>query len=332
MLSQICERNEAVLTLPPYRAPMFLSNGHVQSVLPTLFRRVPPPAYERERLTLPDGDFVDVDWARNGNARVVVLSHGLGGHSRRWYMNGMARALTTEGWDIAAWNFRGCSGELNALPKFTHNGSSDDLAAVIEDVRRRGRYRCVALAGFSMGGNITLLYLGRAGQSAPPEICGAVTFSVPCDLRGASDAIARTGNRIYMRRFLRQLGNHVRTMSERFPEVISANGYESIRDFRDFDDRYTAPLHGFRDAFDYWDRSSSRPVIPRIARPTWIINAKNDPFLSPSCFPLEEAAANPMVHLLTPESGGHCGFMAFNRAGRYWSEEIACRVLEAASS
>lgn len=332
MFPQVHDRDKKALLLPPYRPPIFLSNGHVQSIIPTLFRRIPPPRYERERLTLPDGDFVDVDWARGGNARIAILSHGLGGHSRRWYMNGMARALASIGWDVLAWNFRGCSGEPNALPKFTHNGSSDDLAAVIEGVRRRGCYGHIALVGFSMGGNITLLYLGRTGQSVPSDICGAVAFSVPCDLHGASEAISRPTNRLYMRRFLRQLRRHVRVMSARFPDVISLDNYQSIRDFRDFDDRYTAPLHGFRDAIDYWDRSSSRPVIPDIARPTWIVNAKNDPFLSPSCFPIEEAAANPMVRLVTPESGGHCGFMAFNRRGRYWSEEIACRALEAAAS
>lgn len=315
----------------PYRPPLFLSNGHVQTILPTLLRRVPPPRYERERVILPDGDFVDVDWARGGNSRVAILSHGLGGHSRRAYITGMARALTGAGWDIAAWNFRGCSGEPNARPVFTHNGSTDDLAAVIDDVRRRGCYRKIALLGFSMGGNITLLYLGRAGRSAPAEICGAVAFSVPCDLSGASEAFSRRRNIIYMQRFLTQLRGHVKEMSKRFPESLSLDGYEKIRDFGDFDDRYTAPLHGFRNALDYWTRSSSRPVIPAIARPTWLVNAKNDPFLCPSCFPFEEAAANPLVTFIVPESGGHCGFITFNRTGLYWSEEFAVRALESAA-
>jgi predicted alpha/beta-fold hydrolase len=317
--------------LPEYRPPLFLANGHLQSIIPTLTRRVPLPRYERERLTLPDGDFLDVDWKRDGNSRLVILSHGLGGHSHRWYISGMTHTFAGAGWDVAAWNARGCSGEINARPAFTHSGSSADLAAVVDDAVRRGVYRQIALVGFSMGGNITLLYLGRAGQSLPHEVCGATVFSVPCDLRGASEAIGRPGNRLYMKRFLVQLGDYLRTMSARFPDAISLEGYEFIRDFQDFDDRYTAPLHGFRDALDYWEKSSSRHVLKAITRPTWIVNALNDPFLSPSCFPVEEVATNPCIRLMTPDSGGHCGFMSFDRSGLYWSEEIAVKTLGAAS-
>ncbi len=317
--------------LAPYVPPRFLGNGHVQSIVPNVFRRVSLPPYARERIKLSDGDFLDVDWLCAGNDRVAILSHGLGGYSRRPYVTGMARALRAAGWDIAAWNFRGCGGTINNRPRFTHSGSSDDLAAVIEHVRRRGTYRRIALVGFSMGANITLLYLGRLANAIPPELCGAVAFSVPCDLRAASEVLARPGNRIYMRRFLRQLREHLRAMSARFPEAISLRGYEAIRDFRDFDDRYTAPLHGFRDALDYWEQSSSRRVLASIARPAWIINARNDPFLAPECFPEAEAAANPCLHLIAPASGGHCGFLRFRSKGRYWSEQVAKQILQTTS-
>lgn len=316
--------------IPPYTPPRFFANGHVQSVFPTLFRRVPTPPYQRERLELADGDFLELDWARAGNDRAVIVSHGLGGHSRRWYVTAMVRAFAAEGWDAVAWNFRGCGGAMNLRPVYTHSGSSADLAAVVEHVRRQGSYRSIALVGFSMGGNITLLYLGRAGNAVPEELCGAVAFSTPCDLAGASEAIARPANRLYMRRFLHQLRQYLEPMARQFPETISLRGYENIRDFRDFDGRYTAPLHGFRDAMDYWQKSSSRPVLPQIARPTWIVNALNDPFLSPACFPLEEVAINPLVRLITPACGGHCGFMAFNSRQRYWSEMLAPFLLNAA--
>ena len=331
MLKTAHEYPVIAMEIPPYRPPLFFGNGHLQSVFPTLFRRMPVPAYQRERLVLPDGDFLDVDWLRGGHDRLVILSHGLGGHSRRWYISGMAHAFAGAGWDVAAWNARGCGGELNNRPVFTHSGSSDDLAAVVDDATRRSAYRKVALVGFSMGGNITLLYLGRAGASLPPEICGATVFSVPCDLRGASEAIGRRQNRVYMNRFLIQLGDYVRQMAARFPKQFPLDGYDSIRDFRGFDDRYTAPLHGFKDALEYWEQSSSRHVIHAITRPTWIISALNDPFLSPACYPAEEAAANPLVRLITPPSGGHCGFMRFGADGRYWSEEIAVQTLGAAS-
>jgi len=328
-----CDKEEAPcaavdVDIPPYQPPWLFGNGHVQSVFPTLFRRVAVPAYTRERLALADGDFLEVDWLRGGNDRAVIVSHGLGGHSRRWYVSAMVRALAADGWDAVAWNFRGCGGTPNARPAFTHSGSSGDLAAVVDDVRARGCYQKIALVGFSMGGNITLLYLGRDGDSVPREICGTVVFSVPCDLAGASEAIARPGNRIYMIRFLRELRRSLEKLAAKFPETISMHGYDEIKDFRGFDDRYTAPLHGFRGAADYWARSSSKHVIPAITRPTWIVSAKNDPFLSSSCFPVEEAAANPYVRLLTPASGGHCGFMAFNPQRRYWSEEFTRQALK----
>lgn len=314
--------------LTPYAPPLFLGNGHLQSILPSVFRRVAPPAYERETLELADGDFLEVDWLRRGQDRVAILSHGLGGHSRRAYISGMARALSAAGWDIAAWNFRGCGGALNRRPAFTHSGSSGDLAAVIDSARSPGRYRKIALVGFSMGANITLLYLGRKGNAVPDEVCGAVAFSAPSDLRAAAEAIGRPGNRIYMTRFLRQLREQLQAMSARFPDQISLRDYETVHDFKDFDDRYTAPLHGFKDALDYWEQSSSRRVLRDIVRPAWIISARNDPFLAPACFPEAEAAENPCVHLVAPASGGHCGFMRFNKEKCYWSEYATVTLLQ----
>jgi predicted alpha/beta-fold hydrolase len=320
------------VVFPEYFPPPFLRGGHAQSVFPTLFRFAPIPAYERERISLPDGDFLDLDWARGDADRVVIVSHGLGGHSKRCYVTGMVRAFVANGWDAIAWNARGAGGEINDRPIFTHSGSNVDLSAVVEHVRSLGKYRSIALVGFSMGGNITLLYLARGGTSVPPEVIGGVAFSAPCDLLGASESITSAANGFYMRRFIKQLKEPLEALSVKFPDKISLRGYDEIKDFRDFDDRYTAPLHGYRDAADYWEQNSSARIIANIARPAWIVSALNDPFLNDACYPKAQADANPFTRLVTPESGGHCGFISFNKEKRYWSEKIAVLAMNAADN
>jgi predicted alpha/beta-fold hydrolase len=318
--------------IEPYRPPRLLANGHLQTVYPTLFRRPGGISYRRERMETDDGDFIDLDWSASASPsrRVAIISHGLEGHTRRAYVLGMARALNRAGWDVLAWNQRGCSGEPNRTFRFYHNGVTDDLQRVIDHAKATGRYDEAALVGFSLGGNLTLLHLGQQGERIDPLVSRAVAISVPCDLAASADEIARWQNRLYLKRFLIDLHVKIRWKMERFPELIDDDGYDRIRDFHDFDDRYTAPVHGFRDAADYWARCSCKPHIPRIAVPTLIVNARNDPFLPPSCYPVAEAKANPMVTLLIPERGGHVGFVSFNRQGCYWSEEVALRFLESA--
>jgi predicted alpha/beta-fold hydrolase len=285
-------------------------------------------AYRRERIDTPDGDFLDLDWSEVGAERVAVLSHGLEGSTGRSYMRGMARALNRRGWDVLAWNYRGCSGEPNRLLHAYHSGATDDLDVVVRHALEGGRYRRLALLGFSLGGNLTLKYLGERGRAADDRIRGAATFSVPCDLADSSAALARPTNRLYMAYFLASLRRKIKDKMALFPGQLDETGLGQIRDFQGFDDRYTAPLHGFRDAADYWARCSARPFIPDIRVPTLIVNAADDPFLGPSCYPIGEARANPYVHLEVPDHGGHVGFILFNREGDYWSELRAADFLE----
>lgn len=315
---------------PDYRPPRWLVSGHLQTVYPTLFRRPGGVRYRRERLETDDGDFLDLDWSESGSGRrrVAIIAHGLEGHSRRAYVLGMVRALNRAGWDALAWNQRSCSGEPNRLFRLYHNGTTDDLQRVIDHVKRAGRHDQAALVGFSLGGNVTLLHLGREGEQIDPLIKRAVAISVPCDLKTGAERMARRSNAVYMKRFLVDLHRKVRWKMEQYPGRIDDRGYRRIRDFRGFDDRYTAPVHGFRDAEDYWERCSCKPHIPHIAIPTLIVIARNDPILSPQCYPVEEARANPGVTLLMPESGGHVGFANFNGDGLYWSERVAVRFLE----
>lgn len=311
-----------------YVAPRLLRDGHAQTVYPTLSRRVAPVPYDRQRVVLSDGDFVDVDHSRVGARRVAVVSHGLEGHSRRPYVLGMARAFNTAGWDVAAWNFRGCSGEANRLLKFTHSGASSDLAEVIDAVLGAGRHDKLVAVGFSLGGNLTLKYLGERGSDLPRAVVGGVAFSVPTDLRGSAERMARPANRLYMRRFLSDLRGRMTSKAAQFPGRVSLEGYDGIRDFRGFDERYTAPLHGFLNADDYWARSSANAHLRGIRVPALLVNAMDDPFLSEGCFPWAEAEASTWLHLEAPEHGGHVGFVSFGSES-YWSERRATEFASA---
>ena len=309
-----------------YSRPFWLLNPHLETILPAVLRHPPRPAYQRERIYTPDEDFLDLDWVRRGCDRLVVISHGLEGDSQRAYVTGMSNAFSAQGWDVLAWNFRGCSGSINQQPRFTHNGATGDLHAVVTHALAGGDYRKIALVGFSMGGNLSLVYLGRDAEQVPDEVCGAVLFSVPCDLEGAADRLAEPANRLYMKRFLRLMGSKVFQQARFYPELFPTDGYQELRSFHEFDTRYTAPLHGFSDARDYWSQCSSLRYLEAIQKPVWIVNAANDPFLSQSCFP---QCRNPRVHLQVPSHGGHCGFSQTGWKGRFWSEILAPELLDA---
>ncbi len=312
-----------------YTAPFGFSNGHVQTVFPQI-RNVQGVVYRRERIETPDDDFLDLDWAENGSSRLAILSHGLEGNTQRPYILGMIRALLKRGWDALAWNYRECSGQPNRNLRWYHSGDTGDLDTVIRHVIARDRYSERILIGFSLGGNVTLKYLGEKGSEARRFVSKAVALSVPCDLKASALKLERRANRIYMIRFLRSLHEKVRAKMHLFPDSIKDTGFEKIRTFTQFDDRYTAPIHGFRDAEDYFAKSSSRQFLPEIRIPALLINAKNDPFLPEPCFPYVEAEGNPCFFFESPESGGHVGFVRLRNNGEYWSETRAVEFLETA--
>jgi predicted alpha/beta-fold hydrolase len=311
-----------------YKPPFYLFNAHLQTIVPGLFRKVEGVHYTRERIDTSDGDFLDLDWSVKGNKRIAILSHGLEGDSYRPYIRGMVKELNANGWDAVAWNFRGCSGEVNRNLRFYHSGATEDLEEVIRHVLQKNQYQSIVLIGFSLGGNLTLKYLGEQSKNIYPQIKKAVVFSVPCDLQTGSLKMAGFGNKVYMTRFLRHLRKKVQAKAALMPDKIHDREYHLIKNFRDFDDRYTAPLHGFKDAIDYWTQCSSRNFLHTIAIPTLIVNAKNDPFLSPECFPENQVKELQHVFLEIPQEGGHCGFYAKDLHGKYWSEERAVRFLE----
>ena len=309
-----------------YRPPVWLRNGHVQSVWPTLFRSVSLRAPERRWLATPDDDRLYLDWYRQGAGRLAIISHGLEGHSQRPYVLGLARALLAAGWDVLAWNYRSCGGDMNLQPRFYHSGATDDLGLVVSHALGKG-YRTVLLSGFSLGGNLTLLYLGQQGERVDSRICGAVAFSVPCDLAGSAEVLARPSRRIYMQRFLKDLHGKMRQKAQAFPGLIDVEGFGSIRSFHEFDDRFTAPLHGFRDARDYWAQCSALPRLRDIRVPSLMVNAADDPFLSRGCFPESTRVLGRHLRFESPRWGGHVGFVEHARDGLYWSERRALHFI-----
>lgn len=313
-----------LLSSSAFTPPLGLANGHLQTILPVLLRHVPVITRERERIQTADGDFLDLDWNReSGSERLVIITHGLEGSSANASVQGMASIFQHAGWDVLAWNLRGCSGESNRLLHAYHSGAWDDLASIINNVAPG--YREVALIGFSIGGNLTLKYLGDLGTAIHPSIMGAVTFSVPCDLASSAKALESPINWIYMEHFMQQLRRKIRSKAEEFPNALSTDGLDSMRTFREFDGTYTAPMNGFLSAEDYWARASSKPVLKNITIPTLLVNALNDPFLGPECFPWKEATCNSRLYLESPASGGHLGFFSLSKI--YWSERRALEFL-----
>ncbi len=300
-----------------FRPPAFLSNGHLQTILPVLLPRRITLDFSRKRLELDDGDFLDLDWARSGNGDLAIISHGLEGSSSQSYVRGMAATLRASNWDVLAWNFRGCSGTPNRLLRAYHSGDTPDLAAVIAHAARD--YQRIALVGFSLGGNVTLKYLGEAPPHA--AVIGAAAISVPLDLASSARALdQRRANRLYLRRFIGPLVEKIEAKARAFPGQLDTAGVRDIRKFAEFDGRFTAPMHGFRDADDYWTRASARQFLPGIAVPTLILNARNDPFLTTDSLPFAEAAENFALFLEVPASGGHVGFLDFAHGLQPWSE------------
>lgn len=315
-----------LLTNSSYQAPSFLPHGHLQTIF-AYYRRIPdPPVFQRERFFTTDGDFLDLDWLRASyHTRLAILSHGLEGHSRRPYVSGMAKALFRANFDILAWNYRGCSEEINWNLRFYHSGDTEDIHQILHHGLAQKAYHTVILIGFSIGGNITLKYLGEGKKNIPSEVKKAVAFSVPCDLRASSRQLARPANQMYTREFLRCFHRKVWLKQRRHPDRIHDRGFHRIKNFHHFDERYTAPLNGFQNALDYWQKSSCKQFLPNITIPTLLVNARNDPFLTPTCFPIQEAKQNSQLYLEMPEQGGHVGFVPKTQTPCYWSEE---RTLE----
>ncbi|MCE6990874.1 YheT family hydrolase [Dyadobacter sp. CY323] len=312
-------------------SPKWLPNGHFQSIYPALFRKVYGIKYFREKIVTPDDDFLILDWSyvkKEPANSLIILSHGLEGDSSRQYILGMVKLMNQHGFDCLAWNFRSCGGEMNQTARFYHSGATEDLQMVIDHALKKG-YTKIHLIGFSLGGNLTLKYLGEKGSEINVAIEKAVVFSVPMDLKACSLSIIKAENSIYMHRFLKSLHPKVRLKAGKFPADIKLMLNGEVKTLYDFDHFYTAPLHGFKSADDYYEKCSSMFFVENITIPTAIITAKNDPIVPFESLPVKEIESNGNLHFFVTRDGGHCGFRPANLKDEfYWSEKKALEFIQ----
>ncbi len=292
---------------------------HAQTLWPNLVRRRPQVPLRRERLELPDGDFLDLDWTLNDEGPIVLLLHGLEGSSRSQYARGLLAVLQVRGWRGVVLHFRGCSGEPNRLARGYHSGETGDLDWVIDRLREREPHTPIAAVGYSLGGNVLLKWLGEKGADAPLQ--AAVAVSVPFILQEAADRFCRGFSRLYQWALLRSLKRGYRRKFTRLPSPLDVDPVRLSR-FWDFDHLVTAPLHGFESASHYYRVASSRQYLRHIAVPTLIVHAADDPFMSPAVVP-HARELSPAIDLELYPAGGHVGFVGgkWPWRPRYWLEE-----------
>jgi predicted alpha/beta-fold hydrolase len=320
------------LVCSSYGGSGFWGGAHLQTILPSLLPRRLRPWRTTERLELDDGDFIDLRWTPRQHSRLAILSHGLEGSVEAGYMRGMADTLHGAGWDVLGWNYRGCGGVENRRMRSYHSGETGDLRAVIDHAA--GSYDRLALVGFSLGGNISLKCAAEA--AAHPALAAVAAVSAPVDLASSARRLDEVpSNRLYRRRFLNTLIAKTMEKARRFPELgarlAGRDGVGAVTTIREFDERITAPVHGFAGAEDYWSRSSALPLLPRLAVPALLLSARNDPLLDEPSFPEALARSHPFLHLETPWHGGHVGFLEWHRGRQPWSERRVREFLEGAA-
>ena len=310
-----------------YSPQLLFKNGHFSTVYSGLFRKVNGLEQQRERFELSDGDFIDLDWsfAMDTASKMVILLHGLEGNGQRPYITGSAKAFVGHGFDACAVNFRGCSGETNRLYRSYHSGATGDLAELIAYIIKQEKYREIYIKGFSLGGNLALKYIGEQ-DDLPPELKAVIAVSVPCSLYSSLLELLKPKNYLYAKRFKNHLIAKLRAKQKLFPQLITDEDISKVHTLKDFDDIYTSKAHGFKDALDYYQKCSCLQFLPGITIPALILNAKNDSFLGPECYPLVTSEKHPKVFLETPLYGGHVGF--HSTKNYYYNEKRALKFIE----
>jgi len=295
-----------------YRAPWWLPNAHLQTICARWLVQHHGVSYRRERWETPDGDFIDLDWLADvsKSEKLLVLFHGLEGCSRSHYALSLLAECRRRGWRAVVPHFRGCGGEPNRLARSYHSGDSREIDWMLRRLKQEQPGSKIYVVGVSLGGNMLLKWLGEEGETAIAVVERAVAVSAPLDLVAAAGALDAGLNRIlYTGHFLRYLKPKALAKIAAHGLGIDGRGILASSTFRQFDDLFTAPVHGFKDADDYWRRSSSKPWLKQIELPTLLINARNDPFLPESALPLAHEVSE-RVTLDFPQDGGHVGFVS----------------------
>ena len=296
-------------------------NKHFNSVYRVFFMKE-KHSYERKRITTFDDDFLDLDFSLVGSKTIALLIHGLEGSSESSYVLAAVSELNKAGIDCVSLNLRGCSGEDNLLLKTYHSGKTEDVDFVIQHLLKNYNYENIVIVGYSLGGNLTLKYMGEYSENISSKIKCAIAVSVPCDLTASGRKMSTLINKPYMNRFLNTLRVKVEKKAKKFPEyALDKDALKKAKNFKDFDTIYTAPVFGFKSPEDYWRKASSKPFLKDITTPTLLITSLDDPFLSKECFPYQEAEHNNSFFLEVTKYGGHVGFMSsFNHQKNRWLE------------
>jgi predicted alpha/beta-fold hydrolase len=310
-----------------YNPKFLFKSGQFSTIYSGIFRSVNGVHQERERITLKDNDFLDLDWSysKNKTEKLIIILHGLEGNAQRPYMLGTAKLFNNKSFDAVCINFRGCSGEPNLKYRSYHSGATEDLEEIINHILATKHYSEIHIKGFSLGGNLALKYLGEE-RNVTKEIKSVVAVSVPCYLYGSCIQLHTFKNILYADRFKKHLIARLKLKQKQFPDIISMKEINSIKTLKDFDDVYTSKAHGFKDALDYYEKSSSLQYLSDIKVPTLIINALDDTFLSPECFPVKESKQNDNLYLEMPKYGGHVGF--FEKNNIYYNEMRALEFIQ----
>ena len=303
-----------------FKPAWWLRNRHAQTIWPSLFRIRPGLALRRERLELSDGDFVDLDWTVDNGGPVVVLLHGLEGNDHSHYARSLLKHLSQLGMQAVMLYFRGCSGEVNRLPRAYHSGDTGDVAEVIVQLKQRFPERPLHAIGISLGGNVLLKWLGETAQANPLK--SAIAISVPFDLANAAAQLNRPESRIYQRHLVNKMLASLKLRLAAMPLPIDTQQATSCKTIRDYDEWVTAPLHGFQGASDYYQKSSSRPFLATIHVPTLILHARDDPFMTHAAIPQAHELSK-TTKLELSDHGGHVGFISgpIPFRPRYWLEQ-----------
>lgn len=302
-----------------YSPSFIFKNGHVNTMYRAVFCN-PNLDYKRKRVELSDGDFVDLDFSTIGSRKLVLLIHGLEGNSNSSYMISLTSELNRAGYDAVSLNLRGCSGEPNRLFSSYHSGKTEDIEEVFNYIITNYDYHELNMVGYSLGGNLTLKYLGEKER---PYINTGVAISSPCDLQSTAIKMTAVSNKLYLNVFLRTLKEKALQKSEQFPDSFLTKDYiQKIKSFKELDDFYTAPANGFKSAEDYWQKASCKQFIPGIKTKSLLINALDDPFFTAESYPIEEARDHKYFHLEVPKYGGHVGFMTYLNTNKLpWCEQ-----------
>ena len=312
-----------------YRPPRFsIKNRHWQTIIPS-FARVEalPSNIAREEFHTPDGGVILLDWAKVNSRKLLILSHGLCGSSRRHYILSLVKVFNREGWDCLAWNFRGTGPSPVSNFKYTTQNSTYELSWITQHALEQGHYEKVAYSGYSMGGNLSALYLSREASQLSPQVCGAALFCSTIDLVESNLALHTFMGRRYTAHFLKPLIEQIKRNAAQNPGVVNLDGLEKIHTFEAFDRRFTAPLNGFKDDADYYTTASAYRHFSKLKVPVLLVAPRNDPFLAGECYPVDEARRNSCLFLEMPRYGGHCGFPTA-KGEDWWPAQRALSFLE----